>query len=138
MSALFHPYLCGRNAAEWLITMKLKKAGRHLPSDRLNTNLQVHSSSKVAASAMLYFVLSFSEIRQNPNPSPSETTFGFFAFSTPEGIRTSDLLIRSRWELAQSAQIVLQNDGYELKGRGFSAFLCSVCLHCPLAKSSSC
>lgn len=21
MSALFHPYLCGRNAAEWLITM---------------------------------------------------------------------------------------------------------------------
>ena len=24
MSALFHPYLCGRNAAEWLITMKRK------------------------------------------------------------------------------------------------------------------
>lgn len=24
MSALFHPYLCGRNAAEWLITMTEK------------------------------------------------------------------------------------------------------------------
>ena len=26
MSALFHPYLCGRKAAEWLITMKTKTA----------------------------------------------------------------------------------------------------------------
>ena len=26
MSALFHPYLCGRNAAEWLIKMKAQDA----------------------------------------------------------------------------------------------------------------
>ena len=27
MSALFHSYLCGRNAAEWLIQMKLRASG---------------------------------------------------------------------------------------------------------------
>ena len=33
---------------------------------------------------------------KNPNPSPIRSRFGFFAFGTPEGIRTPDLLVRSQ------------------------------------------
>ena len=29
MSARFHPYLCGRNAAEWLIDMMISTKGRY-------------------------------------------------------------------------------------------------------------
>lgn len=50
MSALFHPYLCGRKAAEWLITMK-----NFLSSLKNKVNalaLRVHSAAVCTQSAV--------------------------------------------------------------------------------------
>ena len=44
MSARFHPYLCGRNAAEWLIDMMISTKGRY--ALRVMIDLAEHQSDK--------------------------------------------------------------------------------------------
>ena len=50
---------------------------------------------------------------------------------TPEGIRTPDLLVRSRCSFSHSVQRVQESNDCEPKARGFYTFLCSGFLHCP-------
>lgn len=44
MSARFHPYLCGRNAAEWLIDMRIKELRRQQHITQLKMAMDLHMS----------------------------------------------------------------------------------------------
>ena len=52
MSALFHSYLCGRNAAEWLIKMEQKKIERINELARLAKERELTDEEKVERAAL--------------------------------------------------------------------------------------
>ena len=47
MSARFHPYLCGRNAAEWLIDMRIKELRRQQHITQLKMAMDLHMSQNM-------------------------------------------------------------------------------------------